>query len=47
MGPKMEAKYLEILYVIELMLLTVGLSGIPLYVALGQTIDARDGFSWI
>ena len=27
MGGKMEAKYLEMLYVTELMLLTIGLSG--------------------
>ena len=46
-APRMEAKYLEILYVTELMLLTIGLREGPLFMDLRQSIKARDDFSWM
>lgn len=45
---KMEAKYLQMLSAIELLLLAVGLSGGgSLFMELGQSIPARDGFFWL
>lgn len=43
MGARMEAKYMEMFYVTELMLLTVGLRGSSLLMDL-QSTNARDGF---
>ena len=42
MGAKMEAKYLERLYVTELMLLTIGLRWGPLFVSLEHVLKCEE-----
>ena len=46
-GERMVARYLAILYVTELMLLTIGLRGGALFVNFWQPVYARDSIAWV